>query len=98
MIQQCRKVEGTGKGNGKKGAWWNCSESDHYSKDCMNDVQTDGSWTDGGTLRNQKVSKAGKDAVKVCDTEVVGTGPGMAGHRSGRVSAGRTHGGSGAGQ
>ena len=55
-----------GKGKGKKGVCWNCGESDHYSRDCPNDKQ-DNSWTDGGAWKNQKGSKAGKDAGKGWD-------------------------------
>ena len=66
VVQHFRKGKGKGKGKGKKGAYWNHGESDHYSRDCLNDKQ-DNSWTDGGTWKNQKGSKAGKYAGKGCD-------------------------------
>ena len=61
VVQQSSKGKGKGKGKGKKGACWNCGESDHCSRDCPNDKQ-DNSWTDGGTWITQKGSKGGKDA------------------------------------
>ena len=56
-----RKGKGEGKGKGKKGTCWDCGESDLYSGDCPNDKQ-DNRWTDGGTWKNLKASKAGQDA------------------------------------
>ena len=64
MVRQFRK--GPGKGNRKRRAWLNCGERDHCSKVCPNDKQ-DNSCTDGGTWKNQKGSKAGKDAGKGWD-------------------------------
>ena len=37
MVQQFWKSVGKGKGKGKKGACWNCGESEYYSRDCPND-------------------------------------------------------------
>ena len=61
MVQQFRKGKGKGKDKGKKGGCWNCGETDHHSRDCPNDRQ-DNCWTDGEAWKNQKGSKAGKDA------------------------------------
>ena len=60
MVQQFSKGKDIGKCQGKKGVHQNCGESDHYGRDCPNEEQD--SWTDGGAWKNQKGSKAGKDA------------------------------------
>ena len=59
MVQQFRKGQGKGKGKGKKGACWNCGESDHGTRDCLNDKQ-DNTWTDGGARKNLTGKDAGK--------------------------------------
>ena len=63
IVRQYRQGKGKGKGKGKKGARWNCDESDHYSRVCPDDKQ-DNISGQVGAWEIQKGSKAGKDASK----------------------------------
>ena len=63
MFQQLRKCKGQGRSKGKKGACWNCGDSDHCTRDCPNDKQDD-SWTDGGTRKEESDRQQGRQRCR----------------------------------
>ena len=85
-------------GKGKKGACWNCGESDHFSRDCPNDKQDNRS--SDGRIREaaRQVKEQAKDGDASKSTWNTGetvrakekTGTGMASPKNGKVRSDRT--------